>query len=237
MPGMSTVVSANTLAQAAALIGDPARANILLALLDGRALTAGELAWHAGVSAQTTSGHLGKLAEAQLVVVARQGRHRYHRLASPEVAQALEALSALVAVGPKQHRPTGPRDEALRTARRCYDHFAGRLGVALAASLCDRGHVVIPDASDGAAALTGEGVRFLAQEVGIDLRSATGKRPLCRTCVDWSERRPHLAGRLGAALCGRSLELGWIEASRDSRAVVITPAGRLGFGRTFGLEL
>ena len=237
MPGMTTVVSANTLAQAAALIGDPARANILLALLDGRALTAGELAWHAGVSAQTTSGHLGKLAEAELVVVARQGRHRYHRLASPEVAQALEALSALVAVGPKRHRPTGPRDEALRVARRCYDHLAGRLGVGLAASLCDRGHVVIPDARDGAAALTGEGVSFLADAFGIDLGSTAGRRPLCRTCVDWSERLPHLAGRLGAALCARSLELGWIEASRDSRAVVITPAGRLGFARTFGLEL
>ena len=234
---MTTVVSGNTLAQAGALIGDPARANILLALMDGRALTAGELAWHAGVSAQTTSGHLAKLAEAQLVAVVRQGRHRYHRLASAEVAHAVEALSAVAAAGPKRHRPAGPRDEALRAARRCYDHLAGRLAVALAASLCERGHLVIPDATEGAAAVTDEGGRFLAAEFGVDLGPAAGRRPLCRTCLDWSERRPHLAGRLGAALCRRSFQLGWIEATRDSRAVVVTRLGRQGFARTFGLEL
>ncbi len=209
---MSTVVSANTLAQAAALIGDPARANILLALLDGRALTAGELAWHAGVSAQTTSGHLGKLAEAELVVVARQGRHRYHRLASPEVAHALEALSALVAVGPKRHRPTGPRDEALRVARRCYDHLAGRLGVGLAASLCDRGHVVIPDARDGAAALTAEGVRFLADAFGIDLglhrRQAAAVPDLRRLERAPAASRGAARGGIVRALAGTRLDHG-----------------------------
>ena len=235
MLAVMMMVSGNTLAQAGALIGDPARANILLALMDGRALTASELAWHAGVSAQTTSGHLGKLVDARLVAVVRQGRYRYHRLASAEVARAVEALSALEASGPARHRPTGPRDEALRQARTCYDHLAGRLAVALADSLRERGHLVIADAEECAAAVTEEGVRFLARDFGVDLGPA-GKRPLCRTCLDWSERRPHLAGRLGAALCRRSLELGWIERNRDSRAVAITPAGREGFRAAFAIE-
>lgn len=236
LPDMTGMVSGNTLAQTAALIGDPARANILSALMDGRALTAGELAWHAGVSAQTASGHLAKLAEARLVAVARQGRHRYHRLASLDVAHAVEALMALAAAGPRRHRPTGPRDEALRAARTCYDHLAGRLGAALAASLCERGYVVIPDAGEGVAAVTEAGSRFFGAEFGIDLGATAGRRPLCRTCLDWSERRPHLAGRLGAALCRRSFELGWIAPTRDSRAVAITSAGRLGFAQTFGIE-
>ena len=230
-----TMVSGNTLAEVAGLIGDPARANILSALMDGRALTAGELAWHAGVSAQTTSGHLARLIAAHLVAVERQGRHRYHRLATSEVARAVEALMALAASGPKRHRPVGPRDEALRTARTCYDHLAGRLGTALADSLRERGHVVIAHEGDGAAAVTPEGSRFLGH-FGIDL-GPSGKRPLCRTCLDWSERRPHLAGRLGAALCRRSFDLGWIERVRDSRAVAITAAGRQGFAETFGVAL
>ena len=234
---MTTMVSGNTLAQTGALIGDPARANILLALMDGRALTAGELAWHAGVSAQTTSGHLGKLVEARLVGVVRQGRHRYHRLASTEVARAVEALSALAAAGPVRHRPTGPRDEAMRAARTCYDHLAGRLAVGLVDSLCVNGHLLIGDETEGAAAVTEAGRAFLAGELGIELGPAAGRRPLCRTCLDWSERRPHLAGRLGAALCRRSLELGWVAAMPYTRAVAITPLGRQGFTRTFGLDL
>lgn len=233
---MTTMVSGNTLAQTAALLGDPARANILSALMEDRALTSGELAWRAGVSAQTTSGHLAKLAEAGLVMVVRQGRHRYHRLASPLVARAVEALMAVAAAGPMRHRPTGPRDEALRAARTCYDHLAGRLGTAIAASLCARGHVLMADVSEGAAALTDAGSMFLRGELGIDLGATAGRRPLCRTCLDWSERRPHLAGRLGAALCRRAFELGWIAATRDSRAVVVTAVGREGFARTFGIE-
>lgn len=236
LAGMTTMVSGNSLAQTAALLGDPARANILSALMDGRALTAGELAWRAGVSAQTTSGHLAKLAEAELVTVVRQGRHRYHRLASPLVARAVEALMAVAAAGPVRHRPTGPRDEALRAARTCYDHLAGRLGTAIADSLCARGHVLIPDASEGAASLTDAGGMFLRAALGIDLGAGAGGRPLCRTCLDWSERRPHLAGRLGAALCRRAFELGWIGADRDSRAVHVTAAGHAGFARAFGIE-
>jgi DNA-binding transcriptional ArsR family regulator len=228
-----TTVSGNTLAEVAALIGDVARANVLLALMDGRALAAGELAWHAGVSPQTTSGHLARLREAGLVLEERQGRHRYHRLASPEVARAIEALMSLAAAGPRRHRPVGPRDEALRAARTCYDHLAGRLAVGLADAMAARGHL---DLAEGAGGLTEEGRRFLLSSLGIDLR-AEGKRPLCRTCLDWSERRPHLAGRLGAALLARSLELGWIERAKDSRAVALTPAGRRGYAEAFGIDL
>jgi DNA-binding transcriptional ArsR family regulator len=235
---MTMMVSGNTLAEVAAVIGDAARANILAALMDGRALTAGELAWHAGVSAQTTSGHLARLKEARLITEERQGRHRYHRLASPEVAQAIEALMAVAAAGPKRHRPTGPRDEALRLARTCFDHLAGRLGIGLADAMQARGHIVL---EEGAGQVTPEGGRFLCDALGIDLSGeetrVTARRPLCRTCLDWSERRHHLAGRLGAMLCMRCFELGWIERVKDSRAVAITPAGRQGFAEAFGLEL
>jgi hypothetical protein len=141
---------------------------------------------------------------------------------------------AVAGAGPARHRPAGPRDEALRAARTCYDHLAGRLGTSLADSLCRRGHVVVADEADGAAAITDQGTRFLRDELGIEL-AASGRRPLCRTCLDWSERRPHFAGRLGAALCRRFSELGWIEPSRDSRAVAITGAGRLRLSELFGI--
>ncbi|MCB8819752.1 ArsR/SmtB family transcription factor [Microvirga rosea] len=229
---MTTMVSGTTLAEIAALIGDVARANILSALMDGRALTASELAWHGGVSASTTSGHLAKLADANLVAMARQGRHRYYRLASPEVAQAIEALMAVASFGPKRHRPVGPKDEALRRARTCYDHLAGRLGIALADTLTERRYIVL---SDSAGAVTDEGRRFLC-DFGIELEHGNGHgRALCRTCLDWSERRPHLAGRLGAALCSRMFELGWVERIKDSRALAITSQGRQGLAQTFGV--
>lgn len=227
------MASGNTIAEAAALIGDVARANILSALMDGRALTAGELTWHAGVSASTASGHLAKLAEAKLIAMEKQGRHRYYRLASPEVAHALEALMAVAAVGPKRHRPVGPKDEALRTARTCYDHMAGRLGIALAESLCEHDYIVL---SDGSGVVTTKGRRFLA-DFGIDLDAPKSSRPFCRTCLDWSERRPHLAGQLGANLLDRSLGLGWIARVPNSRALKITAAGRRGFSAKFRLRL
>jgi DNA-binding transcriptional ArsR family regulator len=231
---MTNFPSGNAIAEVAALIGDPARVNILSALIGGQALTAGELAWRAGVTPQTTSGHLAKLACAGLIALEKQGRHRYYRLASPEIAQAMESLMAVAAAGPKRHRPTGPRDEAMRIARSCYDHLAGRLGVALADSLCHHGHVVL---SDGAGLVTDDGRHFL-QDFGIDLGArAPGQRPLCRTCLDWSERRPHLAGRLGAALLQRTLELGWIARLSDSRAIRITRAGEEGFARTFRISI
>ncbi|WP_245593514.1 ArsR/SmtB family transcription factor [Azospirillum halopraeferens] len=234
---MTTMVSGTTLAAVAAVIGDTARANMLVALMGGRALTAGELAWHAGVSPQTTSGHLTRLRDAGLIAQIRQGRHRYHRLAGPEVAQAIEGLMALAAVGPPRHRPVGPRDAALRAARTCYDHLAGRLGTGLADALAAAGHVV---PGDGVAHVSDAGRRFLADALAIDLPAIgspaeSGRRPLCRTCLDWSERRPHLAGRLGAALLDRSLERGWILRCRDSRAVTVTAAGERAYAELFGL--
>lgn len=231
---MAPIVSGIALAEIAALIGDVARANILSTLMDGRALTASELAWHSGVSAQTTSGHLAKLSEARLISMEKQGRHRYYRLASPEIAQAIEALMAVASFGPKRHRPVGPKDEALRRARTCYDHLAGRLGIALADALTSQDHLVV---SDSAGALTGKGRRFLCS-FGIDLESGQeDKRVICRTCLDWSERRPHLAGRLGAALRTRLFDLGWVERIKDSRALAITASGRDGLRSTFGIEM
>ena len=129
------------IAEAAALIGDPARANILSALMDGKARTATELAYAAGVSPQTTSAHLAKLTQGHLISLERQGRHRYYRLAGADVAEALEALIRVASDGPRRHRPPGPRDEAMRAARTCYDHIAGRLGVALSDHLSEQGHL------------------------------------------------------------------------------------------------
>ena len=216
------------MARVAALIGDPARANILTALLDGRALTAKELAFAARVSPSTTSGHLARLTDADLLTVAKQGRHRFFRLASPLVGQMLEAVMAVAGPAPKS---IWRGSEALRNARTCYDHLAGRLGVALADSLTRSGHVAL--SADGGE-VTDTGHAFLC-EFGAE--PAPGKRVFCRPCLDWSERRPHIAGRLGAALAARCLERGWIARQRDSRAVTITPAGSSGFSETFGIDL
>lgn len=220
----------NRLASVAALIGDPARANILNALLDGRSLTAKELAFAARVSPQTTSGHLAKLTDAGLLACAQQGRHRYFRLASPLVAQIMEAVMAFA--GPDEPRRTTWRGgDALRTARTCYDHIAGRLGVALADSLIGAGRIILsPDGGE----VTRSGHEFLH---AFGAEPADGRRVFCRPCLDWSERRPHIAGRLGAALACRCFELGWIERMRDSRALAITPRGKAGFAAEFALEL
>jgi DNA-binding transcriptional ArsR family regulator len=219
----------NRMASVAALLGDPARANILTALMDGRALTAKELAFAARVSAPTTSGHLARLTEANLLAVQKQGRHRYFRLASPLIGQMLESIMAVA--GPEPGRlPSWRGGEALRTARTCYDHLAGRLGVALADSLCAAGHLAL--SADGGE-VTEQGHAFLA---GFGAEPVAGKRVFCRPCLDWSERRPHIAGRLGAALASRCLELGWIERQRDSRAVTITAAGATGFADRFGIR-
>lgn len=230
---MGNMASGNTIAEVAALIGDVARANILSALMGGQALTAGELARYAGVTAQTTSGHLAKLTNAELIALEKRGRHRYYRLATPDVAEAIHVLMTVAASGPKRHHPIGPRDEALRTARTCYDHLAGKLALALADELCKRGHLTL---TDGAGFVSAEGERFFAG-FGIDLATLNGtsKRPLCRTCLDWSERRPHIAGKLGAALLDRLLELKWVERVPDSRALRITVLGRCGLVSTFSL--
>jgi len=218
------------IAATAALLGDPARANMLAALLDGRALTAKELAYTAHVTPQTASGHLAKLSDGGLLAAEKQGRHRYYRLASPLVGHMLEGVMA--ATGPEPARPTTWRGgEALRTARTCYDHLAGRLGVALADSLSERGHVAL--GTDGGE-VTEQGQRFL-DDFGAS--PVPGRRVFCRPCLDWSERRPHLAGRVGAALACRCFDLGWIARQRDTRAVAITLAGRDGFRETFGIVL
>ena len=213
-------------AEIAALAGDPARAGMLHALLDGRALTATELARAAGITPQTASGHLSQLTRAGLLAVQQQGRHRYHRLATPAVARMLESIMQVAAAGDWRPRSVslGPRDAALRTARTCYDHLAGRLGVALADSLVAAGHVEL---SDDAGLLTATGHALLT-DVGIDLADATSRsrRLLCRPCLDWSERRPHLAGVLGATICAHALRANWIRRVDGTRAVAITPAGR-----------
>ncbi len=222
------------IATTAALLGDPARANILAALMDGRALTAKELAFAARVSPQTTSGHLGKLTEAGLLTPQKQGRHRYFRLASPLVGQMLEGIMAVAGerdAAMPERRTTWRGGEAMRTARTCYDHLAGRLGVGLADSLCDRGHVALT--ADGGE-VTDTGHRFLRD---FGAAPEPGRRVFCRPCLDWSERRPHIAGRLGAALACRCFELGWIARQRDTRAVAITEAGRMGFAERFGVAL
>jgi DNA-binding transcriptional ArsR family regulator len=230
------MVTVSALARTAALVGDPARAGMLAVLMDGRALTAAELARAAGVTPQTASGHLAQLAEAGLLAVARQGRHRYHRLASPAVARMLEGVMAVAAgATPAPARPStrapGPRDAALREARTCYDHLAGRLAVAMADSLVSRGAVELGE--DGGA-VTPAGEVFL-RGLGVDLAAASsGRRVFCRPCLDWSERRPHIAGALGAALLATCLDRDWLRRSEGSRAVAVTPAGRLALGQAFG---
>jgi DNA-binding transcriptional ArsR family regulator len=226
-------------AEIASLAGDPARAAMLHALMDGRALTASELAQTAGITPQTASGHLARLATAGLVSVLKQGRHRYHRLASPAVARMMESIMQ-VASGTDATRPapaTGPRDAALRAGRTCYDHLAGRLGVALADGLAAGGHVEL---TDDAGLVTEPGVALFA-EIGIDiaaLAAVRGRRArvLCRPCLDWSERRPHLAGAVGAALCAHGFEDGWIRRADDSRAVTVTRKGERVFREVFGIR-
>ena len=226
---MTTPVS---LAEVAALVGDPARANMLCALLDGRALTAGELAYAASVSPQTTSGHLAKLTQAHLLNAVKQGRHRYYKIATPQVAQMLESIMAVAMSTPPRHRPVSKVDEQMRTARTCYDHIAGRLGVGLADTLCGRGHVVLGE--DGGE-VTPQGHAFF-DRFGVPLVEDK-RRTFCRACLDWTERRPHLAGAVGAGLATRCLDLGWIKRMRDSRALTITPAGRTGLREVFDLTI
>ena len=227
-------------AEIASLAGDPARAAMLHALMDGRALTASELAQAAGIAPQTASGHLARLADAHLVAVTKQGRHRYHRLASADVARMMESIMQVASDLEDRRRTvvTGPRDKALRAARTCYDHLAGQLGVALADGLAAGGHVEL---SDEAGLVTEKGIA-LFDEIGIDvaaLSAVRGRRArvLCRPCLDWSERRPHLAGALGAALCTRGFEDGWIRRVEGTRAVTVTRKGEHVLREVLGVRL
>jgi DNA-binding transcriptional ArsR family regulator len=226
--------NAPQMAEVAALVGDPARANILCALLGGRALTATELAFVAGVSPQTASGHLGKLLAGRLLVLMKQGRHRYYRLAGPQVGQMLEGIMNVALTGPPRYQPKSTTDEVLRRARTCYDHIAGILGVELAARLTEREFVVL---GDEAGEVTPAGIDFLSK-LGVDLSGARAKRRVfCRPCVDWTERRSHIGGAVGAALATRCFELKWIERVRDTRALNITPTGRRGLMEMFDLSI
>jgi DNA-binding transcriptional ArsR family regulator len=210
-------------AEIAALVGNPARANILMALIEGRALTASELSYVAGVSPQTTSEHLAMLREANLLSMTKQGRHCYFRLGSPQVARMIESIMVVAVDAPQRYRPRWNGGEQLRTARTCYDHIAGRLGVALTEALTRQENIVL---SDDGGMVTRAGEKFLA-DFGVHLEDVKrGRRTFCRPCVDWSERRLHLAGALGAALAGRCLELGWIARIRNSRALKISARRR-----------
>jgi DNA-binding transcriptional ArsR family regulator len=222
------------ISEVAALVGNPARANILLSLSDGRALTATELACVAGVSPQTASEHLAKLREANLLSLTKQGRHCYFRLSSPKVTQMIESIMVVAADGPHRYRPRWNGDDQLRIARTCYDHIAGRLGVALTDALARHQHIVLND--DGGM-VTRAGEKYLT-DFGIKLEEVRqGRRAFCRPCLDWSERRPHLAGAVGAAVADRCFELGWIARIRASRALRISASGARGFRETFGITL
>ncbi len=234
------MVSTNQIAEIGMLVGEPARAAILGALMDGRALTATELSRIAGVTPQTASSHLARLTSANLVEVQKQGRHRYHRLARPEVARMLEGIMQIASTGdatPKRKLVTGPRDAAMQRARTCYDHFAGRLGVAIADRLVEEG-VVELDSESGL--LTESGTEFL-RERGIEVtdsqpRKRKSSRPVCRPCLDWSERRPHIAGKLGAAICTHYFENGFVRRRNGTRALEITPPGARALRDMFGLS-
>ena len=215
------------LAQVAGLLGEPARTRILNALLGGCALTAKELAYFAGVTPATASSHLSRLVGGRLLVMEKQGRCHYYRLQSAEVAGAIEGLMT-VAVTPAEDWPPNHRvAPALREARMCYDHMAGRLGVSLCDVLRRRHHVVL---EDGGGEVTSSGERFFTR-LGVDLRRARGaKRRYCRACIDWTERRHHLSGAVGAALAEVFLQHRWVSRIPDSRALSVTPAGHRKLG-------
>jgi len=224
----------NEVAEVAALVGDPARANILCALLGGRALTASELAYSARITPQTASGHLAKLANAKLLTLVKQGRHRYYRLAGSRVGRMLESLMDVASMAPPRYRPLSSLEKKWRRARTCYDHLAGQLGVGIAERLCAGGHLILGDEGGD---ITPAGDKLLSK-LGVDLeRARVGRRVFCRPCLDWTERLPHLGGALGAAFAERCFELGWVEHMRDSRGLNITPTGQRALLENFGLSI
>jgi DNA-binding transcriptional ArsR family regulator len=233
------VPSTVRLAEIASLAGDVSRAAMLQALMDGRALTATELSRVAGVTPQTASAHLTRMVEAGLLGVVKQGRHRYHRLAGPAVAMMLESIMQVAAVADisRAAPQTGPRDTAMRNARTCYDHLAGRLGVAIADAMIEAGHVELDDE----AGLLSDSGGALFTRLGIDTRAVVARydgkpaRMFCRPCLDWSERRPHIAGVVAAAFCAHSLERGWIRCIDKSRAISVTSVGTRVFRESLGI--
>lgn len=215
----------------AAAIGDPVRAEMLSALMAGRALTATELATHAGITKQTGSTHLKRLFEAQLVSMQAQGRHRYFAIANEDVAQLIERMIGIAANANSVRVHTGPREPALRKARVCYDHLAGEIAVTMYDALLARGIIEFQGAT---LAISKPGEAWLA-EFGIDMdQFRAQRRILCRACMDWSERRNHLAGALGAALLQRMIDRGWAKREHDSRLVRFRPSGERALGKALG---
>lgn len=218
------------IAYVAALIGDPARANMLTALISGKALTVSELAEEAGVTIQTASAHLSKLDDGGLLRPRKQGRHKYFSLANNEVAHVLEGLMGLAANAGHLRKRTGPKDAALRQARVCYNHLAGTMGTQMFDALMAAGHVELKGDD---LHLTETGARFVA-DFGIDLDELRSRKtPLCRECLDWSERRSHLAGSLGRAFLTRFEELNWATRDAGTRVVNFTDRGAVGFHKLF----
>lgn len=227
------MVAAANLVEVAALVGDTARATMLNALMGGQSLTATELACCANVSRSTASGHLGKLVAARLLTVIHERRFSYYRIASPLVAAMLESIKVVAAIEvPPRHRPRSANDDALRFARSCYDHLAGQVGVAVTDALVAMEHVVL---ADQGGEVTPSGERFLAA-FGADPGPRT-RRIFCQPCLDWSERRYHLKGLVAARILDRLLELGWLESVPGSRALQLTPSGRIGLAETFRIEI
>ena len=218
----------------AALVGDPARSNMLMALMTGRALTASELAHQAGITPQTASSHLAKLEGGGLIEQEKQGRHRYYRLTDPDIAAVLEGLEGIAARAGHMRVRTGPKDPALRRARICYDHLAVDLGVQMLDSMKKQR---LLRQTKQAIELTAEGGRFLAKslQISADMLSHP-RRPTCKACLDWSERRHHLAGTLGAAMMARFTELNWAarDAAPGSRVVNFSRNGEKRFAALFG---
>ena len=222
------MITGPIIAEIAALVGEPARATMVTALVDGRALTASELASAARITPQTASAHLAKLTQAGLLSMVRNGRHRYFQLASPTVTDMIDGIVAVALEKRPRYRPLSREARALSAARICYDHLAGRLSVDLTDAFVARGYVV-PD--DETAEITRAGTRFFT-EFGLPLPT----RRSTRLCLDWTERRPHIAGAVGAAITTRYFDLGWIERMKRSQAVIVTPSGRRGFQKSFGVD-
>jgi DNA-binding transcriptional ArsR family regulator len=227
------------------VLAEPARARMLLALGDGRALAASVLSSEAGVAASTASGHLRRLVDAGLLEVLPQGRHRYYRLAGPHVGELLEVLSRIAPTAPVRSLRQGTQAEALRTARTCYDHLAGRLGVAIFTAFLEAGHVVGGDGTHDPLAAHDDRLSAPGHDLDYRLtpsgRAALGdlgvevKGTALRYCVDWSEQRHHLSGAAGRALAARLLELRWVRRADSGRAVFVTDLGRRELSANFGI--
>jgi DNA-binding transcriptional ArsR family regulator len=227
------MVAAANLVEVAALVGDTARATMLNALMGGQSLTATELAYCANISRSTASGHLSKLVAARLLTVIRNRRFSYYRIASPLVATMLESIKVVAALEVLPRRqPRSANDDALRFARSCYDHLAGQVGVAVTDALVAMGHIVL---TDEGGEVTASGERFLAA-FGADLSPRT-RRIFCQPCLDWSERRYHLKGLVGARILDRLLQLGWLKCVPGGRALQLTSSGRAGLSEIFHIEI